>query len=160
MEKITHQFHLHEIYERASVIYNELVENPPKNVNGFCGCATDLTDNGIMSEVVNIARQLKHFGGKSRTGRAREPSCEIIILFYVQIYRCPPSRGKRSIEDEEEEDTTALMDNYLANSTKVEIVCRLFFHTYKAYVLFGLLVKSTLGSIKIWNFFQINFRHL
>jgi len=118
MEKITHQYHMHEIYERASVIYNELVENPPKNVNGFCGCATDLTDNGIMSEVVNIARQLKHFGGKSRTGRAREPSCEIIILFYVQIYRCPPSRGKRSIEDEEEEDTTALMDNYLANSTK------------------------------------------
>ena len=56
MEKITHQYHMHEIYERASVIYNELVENPPKNVNGFCGCATDLTDNGIMSEVVNIAR--------------------------------------------------------------------------------------------------------
>ena len=122
MEKITHQFHLHEIYERASVIYNELVENPPKNVNGFCGCATDLTDNGIMSEVVNIARQLKHFGGKSRTGRARQPSCTIYIQFYVQIYRFPSQKGKRPVDDDEEEVTTALMDNYLANSTKVEMV--------------------------------------
>ena len=31
----------------------------------------DLTDNGLLTEVVNIARQLKHFGGKSRRGRAR-----------------------------------------------------------------------------------------
>merc|ERR1711973_391735 len=69
MEKITHQYHMHEIYERASVIYNELVENPPNNVNGICACANDLTENGVMTEVVDIARQLKHFGGKSRSGR-------------------------------------------------------------------------------------------
>ena len=65
IEKITHQYHMHEIYEKAAVIYNELVENPPNDVNGICACANDLTENGVMSEVVNIARQLKHFGGRS-----------------------------------------------------------------------------------------------
>ena len=71
IEKITHQYHMHEIYEKAAVIYNELVENPPNNVNGICACANDLTENGVMTEVVNITRQLKHFGGKSRSGRQR-----------------------------------------------------------------------------------------
>ena len=71
IEKITHQYHMHEIYEKAAVIYNELVENPPNNVNGICACANDLTENGVMTEVVNIARQLKHFGGQSRSGRQR-----------------------------------------------------------------------------------------
>ena len=65
LEKIAHQYHMHEIYEKAAVIYNDLVENPPNNVNGICACANDLTENGVMTEVVNIARQLKHFGVKS-----------------------------------------------------------------------------------------------
>merc|ERR1719300_1340926 len=67
---ITHQYHMHEIYEKAAVIYNKLVENPPDDVNGICACANDLTENGVMTEVVNNARQLKHFGGQSRSKRA------------------------------------------------------------------------------------------
>ena len=69
IEKITHQYHMHEIYEKAAVIYNELVENPPNNVNGICACANDLTENGVMTEVVNNARQLKDIGGQSRSRR-------------------------------------------------------------------------------------------
>ena len=72
LEKISHQYHMHEIYEKAAVIYNELVENPPNTVNRICACANDLTENGVMTEVVNIARQLKHFGGQSRSGRAAQ----------------------------------------------------------------------------------------
>ena len=119
IEKITHQYHMHEIYERAAVIYNELLENPPTDVKGICSCANDLTDNGIMAHVVDIARQLKHFGVQSRSGRARgaRPRCQInIYLRYgicdIDIYI---RNGKRSAVDEEE-----LIDNYLANSTKVK----------------------------------------
>jgi len=123
IEKITHQYHMHEIYERAAVIYNELLENPPKDVKGICSCANDLTDNGIMAHVVDIARQLKHFGVQSRSGRARggaRRSCQInIYLRYgicdIDIYI--RTKGKRSADDEEEY-TKALIDNYLANSTK------------------------------------------
>jgi len=66
---ITHQYHIHEIYEKAAVIYNKLVENPPNDVNGICACANDLTENGVMTEVVNNARQLKDIAGQSRSRR-------------------------------------------------------------------------------------------
>ena len=72
LEKITHQYHMHEIYEKAAVIYNELVENPPNNVNGICACANDLTEDVVMTEVVNKARQLKHLGGQSRSRRTAQ----------------------------------------------------------------------------------------
>jgi len=148
LEKIAHQYHMHEIYEKAAVIYNDLVENPPNNVNGICACANDLTENGVMTQVVNIARQLKHFGGQSRSGRffgswqsfwttpAPAPRQGFSFPTWVQGQPCQVnvySRGgrgqprcnldleyrKRSADiDDEEENTKALIDNYLANSTK------------------------------------------
>merc|ERR1719308_642712 len=71
LEKITHQYHMHEIYQSAAEIYKELVTTPPEDVIDVCKCTNDLTDNGILTEVVNIARQLKHFGEKSRQGTDR-----------------------------------------------------------------------------------------
>merc|ERR1712198_569027 len=70
LEKITHQYHMHEIYQKAAVIYQQLVANSPENVTEVCKCTNDLTGNGIMTDVVDIARQLKQFGGKSREGRS------------------------------------------------------------------------------------------
>jgi len=125
LEKITHQYHMQEIYERAAVIYQQLVENPPKDVTNVCKCANDLTDNGILTEVVNIARQLKHFGGKSRSGRCRDGDG------YGNGYGCGGGSGngygsgghvlqKRSIKanNEDEEDMEELKKSYLANSNK------------------------------------------
>ena len=171
LEKIAHQYHMHEIYEKAAVIYNDLVENPPNNVNGICACANDLTENGVMTEVVNIARQLKHFGVKSfgyDYGRVpssaargvqaklygRSPSSAARGDFGGFSYdygRVPSSAerrvqantygrvpspaergvkanvygrgpfGKRSADiHDEKENTKALINNYLAHSTKVE----------------------------------------
>ena len=172
LEKIAHQYHMHEIYEKAAVIYNDLVENPPNNVNGICACANDLTENGVMTEVVNIARQLKHFGVKSfgyDYGRVpssaerkvqatmynwRVPSSAAIGV-QAELYGRSPSSaargdfgglsykygrvpssaerrvqantygrvpfGKRSADiHDEKENTKALINNYLAHSTKVE----------------------------------------
>ena len=36
LEKITHQYHMHEIYQRAAEIYKKLVENTPENVINVC----------------------------------------------------------------------------------------------------------------------------
>ena len=36
LEKITHQYHMHEIYQRAAEIYKNLVENTPENVINVC----------------------------------------------------------------------------------------------------------------------------
>merc|ERR1712198_674738 len=122
--------------------------------NGICACANDLTENGVMTEVVNIARQLKHFGGQSRSGRQRYRQgsrcqssrcascgrgctscshCRNAQSFRYDDTRCdvnvygrgrrPCNRnyyvGKRSADtDDEVENTNALIDNYLANSTE------------------------------------------
>ena len=36
LEKITHQYHMHEIYQKAAVIYKQLVANSPENVTEVC----------------------------------------------------------------------------------------------------------------------------
>ena len=59
MEKISHQYHMHEIYQRASNFYKSLEENPPSKK--VCNCATDLTETGIMNELVNIATKQNLF---------------------------------------------------------------------------------------------------
>ena len=58
---------MHEIYQRAAVIYKDLLDNPPADPE-LCSCANDITANGILKEVVNIARQLKY---RARRARAR-----------------------------------------------------------------------------------------
>jgi len=75
LEKLSHQYHMHEIYSRASIMYNELVKNPPKNKQ-LCACANDVTANGILEEVVNIAKQLKYRGSRSRQGRRKKDKCK------------------------------------------------------------------------------------
>merc|ERR1719184_682745 len=72
LEKLTHQYHMHEIYAAAAPIYNEMKENPPTDVE-LCGCVNDITGNGILIEMANIARQLKYFQSERmpRNGRAR-----------------------------------------------------------------------------------------
>ena len=105
LEKITHQYHMQEIYQKAAIIYKDLLENPPKDVNGICSCATDLTWNGVMKEVVAIARHLRHFGKASRAGRA--------FNGWYKTYG--GGRGKRSA-DEDKENRDKLFQSYLENS--------------------------------------------
>ena len=57
---------MQEIYQLAAGIYKDLVDNPPTEP-ALCSCANDVTANGILKEVVNIARQLKY---RARGARA------------------------------------------------------------------------------------------
>lgn len=78
LEKLTHQYHMHEIYAAAAPIYKKMKENPPTDPE-LCGCVNDITGNGILVEMANIARQLKYFQSK-RTPRG----CSLRI--YIRIY--------------------------------------------------------------------------
>lgn len=67
LEKIVHQYHMHEIYEQATVIYQELKSDPPVDPD-FCPCVNDVTANGILEDLARFAKKLKYF---SRQPRAR-----------------------------------------------------------------------------------------
>merc|ERR1711915_145363 len=77
LEKITHQYHMHEIYQTAAEIYKELVKTPPEDVIDVCKCTNDLTDNGILTGVDKY--KLKY---KSRQKRSdiEEDSEDIEVL--------------------------------------------------------------------------------
>lgn len=79
LEKLTHQYHMHEIYAAAAPIYKKMKENPPTDPE-LCGCVNDITGNRILGEMANMARQLKYFQSK-RTPRSR---CSLRI--YIRIY--------------------------------------------------------------------------
>ena len=64
--KITHQYHMHEIYKAAAPIYRKIKDKPPKDEK-LCGCVNDVTGNGILSEVANVAKKLKYFGSKGKS---------------------------------------------------------------------------------------------
>jgi len=66
LEKLTHQYHMHEIYTAAAPIYKKMKEDPPTDQE-LCPCVNDVTANGILTELVNIAKQLKYFGRQPRS---------------------------------------------------------------------------------------------
>jgi hypothetical protein len=66
LEKLTHQYHMHEIYAAAALIYRRMKEDPPADP-GLCPCVNDATGNGILEEMVRIAKQLKYFARPPRT---------------------------------------------------------------------------------------------
>jgi len=67
LEKVTRQYHMHEIYAAAAPIYSNMKENLPLGTE-LCACVNDIRGNGILVEMANIARQLKYFHSK-RTPR-------------------------------------------------------------------------------------------
>jgi len=81
LEKLTHQYHMHEIYAAAAPIYNAMKENPPSDPE-LCACVNDITGNGILIEMANIARQLKYFQSKRRPRQL----CNTLRV-YIRAYR-------------------------------------------------------------------------
>merc|ERR1711963_1146439 len=79
LEKLTHQYHMHEIYAAAAPIYKKMKENPPTDPE-LCGCVNDITGNGILGEMANMARQLKYFQSK------RAPRSRCSLRIYIRIY--------------------------------------------------------------------------
>jgi len=134
LEKLSHQYHMQEIYSRASVLYKEMLED--SSLDGeFCSCANDIVNTGILAELAGISKTLKY---RARSGRA----CGDIVNKYYNIMnlcenpsigfinpnnpnpnrpwavananRGPRIRGKRSAEEE----IARLQDEYLNNTNQ------------------------------------------
>ena len=67
LEKLSHQFHMQEIYSKAAVLYKEMLEDSTLDTE-FCSCANDILNNGVLAEMAGVAKILKY---RARTGRAR-----------------------------------------------------------------------------------------
>merc|ERR1712126_146018 len=118
LEKLTHQYHMHEIYAAAAPIYKKMKENPPTDPE-LCGCVNDITGNRILGEMANIARQLKYFQSERMPRSARPPKQK--YRGYVRGQR------KKRNADEADVDLTKISDleeEYFANPT-VETADRL-----------------------------------
>jgi len=127
LEKLTHQYHMHEIYAAAAPIYKKMKEYPPSDPE-LCGCVNDITGNGILIEMANIARQLKYFHSERmpRGGRwlHKEKYGNI-----KRKYNSPAQLQKRKKRNADEADVDSgkisdLEEEYFANPT-VETADRL-----------------------------------
>merc|ERR1711972_555797 len=119
-------------YAAAAPIYNKMKENPPADPD-LCSCVNDVTGNGILIEMANIARQLKYFTSNRmpREGRARYKQKygaikqkydrpPVIVSVPVQTPAQPGFvRKKRTAEeaDIDEREISTLEQEYFANPT-------------------------------------------
>jgi len=61
LEKLSHQYHMHEIYAVAAPKYKKLKNKPPSDPE-LCPCVNDVTRNGVLDEMGNWhEKQLKMF---------------------------------------------------------------------------------------------------
>ena len=60
LEKVAHQYHMHELYTRAAPIYQRMKLSPPEDPE-LCPCVNDVTGNGVLIELLNHAKMHKFF---------------------------------------------------------------------------------------------------
>ena len=91
LEKLTHQYHMHEIYAAAAPIYKRMKKNPPTD-SELCGCVNDITGNGILTEMVAIAKKLKYFQQQTRKhGQTTVRRCHSSFLFITIQFKVHPT---------------------------------------------------------------------
>ena len=116
LEKLSHQYHMQEIYSRAAVLYKEMLEDSSLNEE-FCSCANDIVNTGVLAELAGISKNLKY---RARSGRAS--GCRRNSYNSYNNYGCGPwyasssirGRSKRSAVKEEE--IVKLKEEYLNNT--------------------------------------------
>merc|ERR1711962_1252596 len=143
LEKLTHQYHMHEIYAAAAPIYKKMKQNPPTDTE-LCGCVNDITGNGILTEMVAIAKKLKYFQQQARMGRKIAPDCDDRSYndFWCssrnyQSYGCGCDRKRRDADDDDEFNIAELEKEYLANPTRQTAMSLLHAKPWKGNTLVG-----------------------
>jgi len=120
LEKVTHQYHMNEIYAAAAPLYRSMKKNPPKDVD-LCPCVNDIAGNGILEGLTSVARQLKNFNNK------RQPRASKFKYKYVDdcgnkykiVIGCGGSRRRAAEKDTMTPEIIAQYESeYLANSTQ------------------------------------------
>ena len=67
LEKLSHQYHMQEIYSRAAVLYKEMLVDSSLDEE-FCSCANDIVNTGVLAELAAISKTFKY---RARNGRKR-----------------------------------------------------------------------------------------
>eukprot|EP00092_Neocalanus_flemingeri_P033228 GFUD01036134.1.p1 GENE.GFUD01036134.1~~GFUD01036134.1.p1 ORF type:complete len:246 (+),score=51.14 GFUD01036134.1:93-830(+) len=99
LEKISHQYHMHEIYAAAAPIYKKMKEDPPTDPD-LCPCVNDVTANGILTEMVHIAKSLKYL---ARQPRAKQIPHRFHNPLDMEMISYPfPTRRQQSVLISEE----------------------------------------------------------
>jgi hypothetical protein len=97
LERISHQYHMHEIYAAAVPIYNRLKDNPPNDPR-LCSCVNDIYGNGIFANLIGSAEILKSFAEKpseqdcSPQSEKELSKTEPTHLFYKNNMKIKPSQ--------------------------------------------------------------------
>ena len=90
LEKVTHKYHMHEIYVRASVLYKQMKESPPQDPK-LCPCINDVSGNGILMELVNKSAEYRYRYNKKEldkkeTSHKPNKNQTALIKKYEQAY--------------------------------------------------------------------------
>ena len=151
LEKLTHQYHMHEIYAAAAPIYKKLKEQPPSDAE-LCSWVNDILGNGILVEMANIARQLKYFQTKRipRGGRGCERKDRYGFLGIKGVNKYGCNRKKRSVDEGGIERISALEKEYFANPTVATADRLLHARPWKGNTLVGYFVVTSLLAIYIF----------
>merc|ERR1719186_1733117 len=125
LEKLTHQYHMHEIYTAAAPIYKKMKEDPPTDQE-LCPCVNDVTSNGILTELVNIAKLLKYFGRQEEEEYMADSSIENAAkLMHVKPWKPNTLVGPEQWISYEAMLTYSMMDEKELNDFTVFMYCKL-----------------------------------
>ena len=97
---MSHQYHMQEIYREAALIYRQMVEDSSLDKQ-FCSCANDILDNGVMSQLVEVAKRFKY---GSAEGKALDWSIKLDYDSVQVISNNAVSREKRSTAEGKAKD--------------------------------------------------------
>ena len=87
-----HQYHMHEIYREAALMYREMVEDSSLDQQ-FCSCANDVLANGVLDQLLVIAKRFKY---ASRDGRDWSVEIECWGVTVRFTYECSKEPGNQS----------------------------------------------------------------
>jgi len=117
LEKIVHQYHMHEIYELSTVIYQQLKSDPPVDPD-FCPCVNDVTANGILEDLARFAKKLKYFSRQPRA-RTTEKWCDGDGCITAETWGRRLKREAEDVGDEENGESLIIAEReqeYLDNA--------------------------------------------
>ena len=85
LEKVAHQYHMHEIYMRAAEMYQEMEKDSTLD-RTFCSCANDIVANGVLAELAGWLRP-------SSTGLVTGDVAVVTISTTTSMDSWPPYQG-------------------------------------------------------------------
>ena len=100
---------MQEIYQEAAVMYREMAEDSSLDQE-FCSCANDILNNGVLSQLVEVAKRFKY-------GKALDWSVTLEYDSVQVISNNAVSRTKRSTADSKARDWSVTFDYDSAHNT-------------------------------------------